>query len=175
MATVDLQLNRGYVISGMEIAATGGPYTVSSGGKITVDTTNESAVKTDLGSLVADSPASVVYPVPFSKVFGAVDLSVGTKQTLFTVPTGKTAIIQRVVLRAASASLATASVGFGFDTNASDVIASATHTELTGATLETEIPAMDGAKAGAAAAVFGIKATVTQNATVTVDVHGYYV
>jgi hypothetical protein len=176
MANEDLQLDRAYVLAGQSIAATGGPYTVSGNGKITIDVTNDAAVKADLGSLVKTSPASVVYPVPFSKVFQAVDLSVGTKQTLFTVPAGLTAVITKIVLRGATASLATASFGFGFDANASDVVASATHTELTGATLETTLSPIAGAKNGAAAAVFGTKATITQSsAAVTIDVHGYYV
>jgi len=176
MATEDLQLNRNYVAAGQSIAATGGPYTVAANGKITIDVTNDAAVKADLGSLVVTSPAAVVYPQPFVKVFQAVDLSVGTKQALFTVPAGLTAVITKIVLRAATASLATASFGFGFDTNASDVVASATHTELTGSTLETALSPIAGAKAGAAAAVFGTKATVTQSsAAVTVDVHGYFI
>jgi hypothetical protein len=175
MATEDLQLNRGYVTAGMSIAATGGPYTVSGNGKITIDVTNDAAVKSDLGSLVVTNPSSVVYAVPFVKVFQDIDLSVGTKQALFTVPAGLTAAISKIVPRKASVSLATASFGFGFDTNASDVIASATHTELTGPTLETVLTPIAGAKLGAAAAVFGIKATVTQSALVTADVHGYYI
>jgi hypothetical protein len=175
MANEDLQLDRAYVLAGQSIAATGGPYTVSPNGKITIDVTNDAAVKSDLGSLVKTSPAAVVYPAPFTKVFQAVDLSVGTKQTLFTVPAGVTAVITKIVLRGASVSLATASVGFGFDTNATDNVASATHTELTGPTLETALTPITGAKSGAAAAVFGVKATVTQSATVTIDVHGYYV
>src|SRR6185436_957469 len=127
MATEDLQLNRNYVTAGMSITATGGPYTVSDGGKITIDVTNDAAVKSDLGSLVVTDPASVVYTDQLVKVFPIVDLNVGTKQALITTPSGKRFVPTKIVLRDASESLDTASIGFGFDADASDVIASATH------------------------------------------------
>lgn len=104
-----------------------------------------------------------------------VDLNVTTKTTLYTVLTGDHCIITKVIVRAASTSLTTAKYKFGFDANADDVIASATHTELTGATLYSVIPAMIGAKVGAAGDVFGLKCEIAQGAaaTVIVDVFGY--
>lgn len=104
-----------------------------------------------------------------------VDLNVTTKSTLYTVPTGKSFIPTHVVVREASTSLTTASYGFGFDTGATDVIADATHTELTGSTLYTILSAKAGAKLGAAADIFGVKCSVAQGAaaTATIDVWGY--
>lgn len=97
------------------------------------------------------------------------------KQTLYTVPTGKSCIISHVVIRAASTDIDTAEYGLGFNANADDVIAAAAHTELTGATLYTILDAKAGAVRGAAADVFGVKVTVEQGAaaTITVDVFGY--
>lgn len=75
-------------------------------------------------------------------------------------------------VRAASAGLS-ATFGFGFDAGCTDVIAQATHNELTGATLYTVLYAKAGAKLGAAADVLGLKVSAgTQAATVTVDVYG---
>lgn len=104
----------------------------------------------------------------------AVNLNVTTKTTLYTVPTGRSCLVLYVVVRAASTSLTTASYGFGFDANATDVIAEATHTELTGNTLYTVLQAKAGSKIGAAADVFGVKCGTGQGgaATVTVEVYG---
>ena len=107
----------------------------------------------------------------------AVNLNVLTKTTLFTVPAGKTAVITRISIRNASTNLTTASFGFGFNANADDVDGSTTHTELTGATLASQIIVLSGAKVGAAADVFGIKCSIAQGApaTMSVDVFGYLI
>ena len=104
-----------------------------------------------------------------------VDLNVTTKTTIYTVPTGKTLIVTKVVIRNASASLTTANYALGFNANADDVVTGATHTELTGSTLFSILNAKAGAIRGAAADVFGLKCSVAQGgaATVTVDVFGY--
>jgi hypothetical protein len=113
-------------------------------------------------------------PVRLSST-ASVNLNVTTKTTLYTVPTGKTLIVDHVVIRLASASLTTASFGVGFNANADDVVADATHTELTGNTLYTRLAPKVGAKIGAATDVFGLKCSIAQGAaaTVTVDVFGW--
>lgn len=105
------------------------------------------------------------------------NLNTATKQTLFTVPTGKSLIVTRIALRGASISLTTASFGFGFDASATDVDGQSTHTELTGSTLQSQIIVLSGAKIGAAASLFGLKCSILQGAaaTLTVDVFGYLV
>ena len=104
-----------------------------------------------------------------------VDLNTTDKQTIYTVPTGKSCIVTKVVVRLASISLTTANYGFGFDAGGSDVITGATHTELTGNTLYTVLSAKAGAKVGTAGQAFGSKCSVAQGAaaTVTIDVFGY--
>lgn len=104
-----------------------------------------------------------------------VDFNVTTKTTLFTVPPGKSCIITHVVTRAPSTSLTTASWGFGFNANADDVVASATHTGLDGSTKYVLHEAKDVSVRGAAADIFGVRCSVAQGAaaTVTVDVFGY--
>lgn len=102
------------------------------------------------------------------------NLNVLTKTTLYTVPTGFKLVVTRIVLRSASVSLTTASFGFGFDANATDVDTSSLHTELTGATLVSQIIPLAGAKIGSAADVLGIKCSIAQGvaATLVVDVFG---
>lgn len=104
-----------------------------------------------------------------------VDVNTGTKQTLYTVPTGKTLIVTKIVVRAASTSLTTASFGFGFNANADDVLASEVWTELTGSTLYTVKLPKEGAIRGAAADILGSKCTINQGgaATVTVEIFGF--
>lgn len=105
----------------------------------------------------------------------SIDFNVTTKTTLFTVPPGKSCIITRMITRAASISLTTASWGFGFNANADDVVASATHTGLDGATKYVPHVAKDASVRGIAADVFGVRCSVAQGAaaTVTIDVFGY--
>lgn len=111
------------------------------------------------------------------KTTAGVDFNSGTKQTLVTGPTGKTTVVDHLIIRNASTSLTTASCGFGQDANASDWAATATHTGLTGSTQYQKItgPTTVGVVA-AAAATFGVKCTILQGgaATVTIDVF-YYV
>jgi hypothetical protein len=131
---------------------------------------------TFVGGVFVIANTSTMLEGRFSATTG-VDLNVTTKTTLFTVPTGKTAYITKIVVRDASASLTTASFGFGYNANADDVVASATHTTLTGGTLYEIIRPAAGALEGAAAAVFGVKCTIAQGsaATVVIDVFGYVV
>lgn len=106
-----------------------------------------------------------------------VDVNTATKQTLYTVPTGKILIVTRVVFRNASTSLTTASFGVGFDASGIDVLASETHTELTGSTLVNLRTPFDGAKRGAAGDVLGLKCSINQGgaATITVEVFGFLI
>lgn len=106
----------------------------------------------------------------------SVNLNTATPTTLYTVPAGKSAIINKVVMRLASTSLTTVSWSIGFNSASfNDVIANATHTELTGATLYSVLAAKAGAKVGAAADVLKLLANTLQGgaATATVDVYGY--
>lgn len=105
----------------------------------------------------------------------SVNLNTTNKTTLFTVPAGKSCVITRVVVRAASTNLTTASFGFGFNANADDVDASSVHATLTGATIVDSILPLTGAVRGAAADAFGVKCSIAQGApaTVSVDVFGY--
>lgn len=106
----------------------------------------------------------------------SVDMNTATATTLFTVPTGKSCIITHVVVRNASTSLTTASYSFGFNSATfNNVIANATHTELTGSTLYTVLIAMAGATRGVAADTFKVLMNTLQGgaATTTMDVYGY--
>lgn len=105
-----------------------------------------------------------------------VNLNQAGETQLFTVPAGYSCVITRVVLRNASTSLTTASLAFGFNAGTdTDVIATATHTELTGATLYTILIPKTGAKIGVVAGVFSVITTILQGgaATCTIDVFGY--
>ncbi|MEK6282045.1 MAG: DUF2341 domain-containing protein [Acidobacteriota bacterium] len=106
----------------------------------------------------------------------AVNLNTATATTLYTCPpaAGTTCVITKVVIRNASTSLTTASISFGWNSAAFDnVIANATHTELTGSTLYTVLNAKVGAAVGAAEGVFKVQANTLQGATATIDVFGY--
>ena len=106
----------------------------------------------------------------------SVNLNSGTAATLYTCPSGKTCVVTAVVIKAASTSLTTWSGSFGWNsTSFNDVIANATHTELTGATLYTRLSAKAGAALGTSTGVFKTLANTLQGgaATATIDVIGY--
>lgn len=106
----------------------------------------------------------------------AVDLNTATASTIYTVPSGKSAVITRVVMRLASTSLTTVSWSVGFNSASfNDVIANATHTELTGNTLFSIIAAKTGAKIGTTTQLLKLLCNTLQGgaATATVDVFGY--
>lgn len=107
---------------------------------------------------------------------GSVNMNTATATTLYTCATGKSCVITRVVVRNASTSLTTASYSFGWTSTAfNDVIANATHTELTGATLYTVLAAKTGAKLGTSTGTFKVLMNTLQGsaATTTMDVFGY--
>lgn len=106
----------------------------------------------------------------------AVNLNTSTPSTLYTAPTGRTAVITHFVLRLASTSLTTVSLSIGWNSATfNDVLANATHTELTGNTLYTVLNAKAGAAIGAAGSVLKLLCNTLQGgaATITVDVFGY--
>jgi hypothetical protein len=105
-----------------------------------------------------------------------VDLNTATAQTLYTVPTGKSCIPTHIIIRSASTSLTTVSFSIGFNSASfNDVVANATHTELTGSTLYTVLVAKNGATRGAAGDVLKLLNNTLQGgaATCTIDVFGY--
>jgi hypothetical protein len=132
----------------------------------------EASITDTLLSAIQQDPRSG--PVLLASVVA--NLALSTKQALFTVPTGRSAIVSDVILRSATVSLATAFVSLGFNAAANDVVANATHTGLTGPTPYKKLVIIAaGAVRGAAADVFGIIANTQQDpASVTVDVIGYY-
>ncbi len=107
-----------------------------------------------------------------------VDLNTAVPSSLTTVPAAKSLVVTKLVIRNASISLTTVSFSVGFNGPATynDVIADATHVELTGPTLLTILPAKAGAKRGAAADVLKLLCNILQGAAATcdIDVFGYY-
>ncbi len=101
-----------------------------------------------------------------------VDLSLSTKQNLFTVPAGKSCIVTYVNSRGPSATITTAAGGVGYNAGGTDVAVLSMPT--TTATYQiTGFTALVGT-IGAAASVLGFKTTATQAATtMTIDVFGY--
>jgi hypothetical protein len=105
-----------------------------------------------------------------------VDMNTATPTTLYTGPGGASYVITRVVVRNASASLTTASWSYGFNNpNFDNVIANATHTELTTSALYTVLAAKAGAAVGTAGQAFKVLMNTLQGsaATTDMDVFGY--
>lgn len=105
-----------------------------------------------------------------------VDLNTATAQTLYTVPTGKSCIPTHFAVRDPSTSLTTVSFSIGFNSATfNNIVADATHTELTGSTLYTVLIAKIGATRGVAGDVLKLLNNVLQGgaATCTIDVFGF--
>lgn len=105
-----------------------------------------------------------------------VDLNTATANSLYTVPSGRTCVPTHIVIRNASTSLTTVSFSIGFNSAPfNNIVADATHTELTGATLYTVLVAKAGATVGNAGDILKLLDNVLQGgaATCTVDVYGY--
>ena len=101
----------------------------------------------------------------------AVDVNTATPTSLFTCPALKTCLITRVALSNPSTSLTTASLSFGWNSASyNNVIANATHVELTGSTLFTILLPKVGATLGAAADVLKVLANTLQGGAATVDI-----
>lgn len=112
------------------------------------------------------------------KTTDAVNLNTATPTTLYTVPTGYQAVITRIVLRNASTSLTTVSLSIGFNSASfNNVLANATHTELTSALLYTSLSAKAGATKGVAADLLKLLCNTLQGgaATCSVDIFGYLI
>jgi hypothetical protein len=106
----------------------------------------------------------------------SVNMNTATAVTLYTVPAGRTCVITKLVYRAPSTSLTTVSWSVGFNSTPFDnVLANATHTELTGSGLYTVLVPKIGAALGAAAGVLKHKNNTLQGgaATAQCDVYGY--
>ncbi len=133
------------------------------------------------GFFSGDGSALVNLPLaPFEEgVVGSatIDLSVGTKQAIFTVPAGRKSVPTKVVLSGASAAiLAGTRIQFGFNATADDVFGNDMHNELVLTENYKIIDPSIPAKRGQPADVFGAVVTVTQAATtVRVDVVGFYI
>lgn len=106
----------------------------------------------------------------------SVNLNTATETVLFRMTAPYTVCyITRVCIRLASTSLTTASYGFGWNAGTdTDVIASATHTELTTNAKATILSPIVGQAVGAANGQFAVKCTILQGgaATVTIDTWG---
>lgn len=107
-----------------------------------------------------------------------VDLSLSTKQPLYTVPAGQHLVVTKTASRNLSASLSTAAGGIGYNAGSDDVCSDATFllpdVTSTYSVTSNIAGASNAAKIGAAADVLGFKTTATQAATtVTIDIFGY--
>ena len=111
-------------------------------------------------------------------------MNVGSKQSLYTVPPGKTAIITKVVARNASATIATADGDFGFDATCTDWRQNVNFDGITGSGRMIVIepydggltsPAPEGQDEGGAGEVFGYFGGTLVAATVDMDIIGYLV
>lgn len=109
-------------------------------------------------------------------------MNVGSKQSLYTAPPGKTAIITKVVTRNASATIATADGDFGWDASCTDWRQNVNFTDITGAGRAMVIAPWDGGQTtpspegfdeGAAGEVFGYFGGTLVAATVDMDIFGY--
>lgn len=128
----------------------------------------------ELSNLVALAPIAAYAPAGAEVLLNLatlVDLNTATPPTIYTVPTGKSAIVTRFLVYLASTSLTTVSFSIGFNSaNYNDVLADATHTELTGATLYTMLAAKAGAKIGTSAQALKLKNNTLQGGAATVSI-----
>src|SRR5574337_450182 len=106
----------------------------------------------------------------------AVNLNSATPTTLYTVATGKSAVITRFVFRLASTSLTTVSLSIGYNSAAfNDVLANNTHTALMGNTLYEVVVPKVGAAIGTSTGLLKLLCNTLQGApaTMMVETHGY--
>lgn len=175
MADVTLNLNPQKVVAGTHVKVASVPYLVADNLTISIPDTVTPEEIAALGDIVV--PAGVTAnPEPVLISTRSVDGQVLTKQNLYTVPAGRVFVPTSVVMRGASATLAGATLGFGFDSVATDYAAAAAIADpLATATAVLVVEGLNPRVVGAAAAVFGVKFTVasTDPATVTIDVIGY--
>ena len=104
----------------------------------------------------------------------AIDINNAAKQSIYVCPSGKSCVITSVVVRNLSVACASNSISFGWDTNATDIVANSTYASFTGSTVYTNINAKVGATRGTSGQIFGVIAnTPNTAATATIDVFGY--
>lgn len=104
-----------------------------------------------------------------------VDLSLSTDQPLLSVPSGKTAIITQFMFRSPTGSMALGAFGIGFDAGVCiNVVAATAYTSLTSVMMQIALP-KNNAAAGVGVATLGLRTTITQAVSLTVDVIGYLV
>ena len=113
-----------------------------------------------------------------------VSLNVTTKQSLFIVPSGKSAEITKVKIRNVSAAAITADAGFGADAGATDFRADVQFDGLTAAGKGVDIEPFHGVETSpvpatvetyAAGADLGIKVGTVAAVTVDIEVFGYLI
>lgn len=131
---------------------------------------------------VGTTPPVFLFGLPIQRVeqllrrAGGINLNTATAQTLFEVPPGRSCVVTAIVIRNVSASLTTVSFSIGFNSASyNNVVADATHTELTGNTLYTKLQPMNGATVGVAADRLKLLNNILNGSatTCTVEVFGY--
>lgn len=132
------------------------------------------------GQVVTSMPSTGVLTTSTAEVrlstTAAVNMNTATATVLYTSPTGRSTVVTRVAVRNCSTSMTTASYSFGWEAvTFANVIANATHTELTGATLYTVLGAKTGSTVGTSTGTFNVLMNTLQGgaATCTMDVFGY--
>lgn len=106
----------------------------------------------------------------------SLNMNTGTAITLYTVPTGRTCVITKFIFRDPTASLTTVSFSVGWNSASfNNVLANATHTELTGSGLYTLLFPKIGAATGAAAGILKLLNNTLQGsgATLFCEIYGY--
>lgn len=132
------------------------------------------------GQVVTSMPSTGIMATSTAEVrlgsVAAVNMNTATPTVLYTSPTGRSTVVTRVVVRNCSTSMTTASYSFGWEAvTFANVIANATHTELTGAPLYTILGAKTGATVGTSTQTFNVLMNTLQGgaATCTISTFGY--
>ena len=105
----------------------------------------------------------------------SVDLNNVATPTLYTVPNEMKCYVTKIVVRKVSTSLTTVSFSIGWNSASyNNVLANASHTELTGAALATILNAMAGQTVGTPGQALCLKNNTLQGApaTCTIDIFG---
>lgn len=104
----------------------------------------------------------------------AVNLNAAGDQPLFTCPSGVSCFVRAILITNASTSLTTVSLSIGWNAGTdNNIVANATHTELTTASLYTWLTIISGAAVGAAAGVLNLKNNILQGGAATADLYVY--
>lgn len=103
-----------------------------------------------------------------------VDLSLSSKQPLYTVPSAQSLIVTKVIARSPSVTITTATGGIGFNAGATDVVTSPAFPVASTTYAVTLAVTGTAPTIGTATSILGFKTTATQAATMTIDVFGYH-